>query len=169
VNETSPFKFIISSVPFTSLWTHDAQIDSWAGYAVEKAALLNALHTIPNVIIISGDRHEFAALEFTSSDPKHHVVREFSTSPLNMFYIPYIHTLLPESQSFFTRNITVSVNGTAELVEEKVPYEKTIAYIPHGNTKWWVLLARYFDDDFMFLQVDIRNRYERYKQANPPS
>ncbi|KAF4615182.1 hypothetical protein D9613_002827 [Agrocybe pediades] len=135
VNETVPFKFIVSSVPFTSLWTHDAQIDSWAGYAVEKAALLDALHTVPNVIVISGDRHEFAAIEFTSPTESH-VVREISTSPLNMFYIPFIHTLLPESQSYFTRNVTLLLNQTMLVEEEKVPYEKTIAYIPQGNTKW---------------------------------
>ncbi|PPQ90134.1 hypothetical protein CVT25_012303 [Psilocybe cyanescens] len=130
VNTTHPFKFIVSSVPFTSLWTHDAQVDSWAGYAAEKAALLATFHTVPNLVVISGDRHEFGALEFASSNPEHHVVREFSTSPLNMFYIPFVHTLQERSKAFFTRNAT-NGNGT-----EEVPYEKTIAYIPTGNVKW---------------------------------
>ena len=64
VNQTTTFKFIVTSVPFTSLWTHDAQTDSWAGYAAEKASLLSALHTVPNVYLLSGDRHEFAEIEF---------------------------------------------------------------------------------------------------------
>jgi len=52
------------SVPFTSLWTHDAQTDSWAAYTSEIASLLSALHTAPNVYLLSGDQHEFAAIEF---------------------------------------------------------------------------------------------------------
>ncbi|KAH9483815.1 hypothetical protein JR316_0003293 [Psilocybe cubensis] len=131
VNTThpAPFKFIVSSVPFTSLWTHDAQIDSWAGYADEKAALLAAFHSVPNLIVISGDRHEFGAVEFAvrDGDPGY-VVREFSTSPLSMFYIPFVHTMRERSEAFFTRNVTEGV--------EEVPYEKRIAYIPTGNVKW---------------------------------
>ena len=49
---------------FTSLWTHDAQTDSWAVYASEKASLLSVLHTVPNVYLLSKDQHEFAAIEF---------------------------------------------------------------------------------------------------------
>ncbi|PCH39566.1 hypothetical protein WOLCODRAFT_110896 [Wolfiporia cocos MD-104 SS10] len=71
VNNTATFKFLVSSVPFTSLWTHDAQTDSWAGYAYEKSALLRILHTVPNVVILSGDRHEFAAIEFPAGEPTH--------------------------------------------------------------------------------------------------
>ncbi|PPQ98839.1 hypothetical protein CVT24_003393 [Panaeolus cyanescens] len=128
-NETSSFKFIVSSVPFTSLWTHDAQVDSWAGFPTEKKLLLDLLHTVPNVIIISGDRHEFAAVEFNTADPKGYPVLEFSTSPLNMFYIPFIHTLRPRSDETFA----VLNNDTNE---ETIPYERTIAYIPEGNVKW---------------------------------
>ncbi|KDR81363.1 hypothetical protein GALMADRAFT_239216 [Galerina marginata CBS 339.88] len=132
VNETCSFKFIVSSVPFTSLWTHDAQIDSWAAFPEEKAALLKAFHSVPNVVIISGDRHEFAAIEFASPDPALHTVREISTSPLSMFYIPFIHTLQPQSEAFFIRNVTDAENATAT----QVPLEKVISYIPHGNSKW---------------------------------
>src|SRR5258708_17199316 len=70
VNQTATFKFIVTSVPFTSLWTHDAQTDSWAGYASEKASLLSALHTVPNVYLLSVDRPEFAAMVF---NPLHEV------------------------------------------------------------------------------------------------
>ena len=44
----TPNFFIITSVPF-SLWKHDGQINSWAAYSSEKASLLSALHTVPNV------------------------------------------------------------------------------------------------------------------------
>lgn len=133
VNQTSTFKFIVSSVPFTSLWTHDAQTDSWAGYESEKAALLNVLHTVPNVVILSGDRHEFAAIEFNPDGFGHRVV-EISTSPLSMFYIPFIRTLRQASES--TVNSTKVVDG--EKIVEEIPQERVLKYIAQGNYKWYV-------------------------------
>lgn len=65
VNQTSTFKFIVSSVPFTSLWRGvDGHLESWAGYTEERDAILDVLEYVPNVVIISGDRHEFAVVEF---------------------------------------------------------------------------------------------------------
>ena len=99
VNSTSTFKFIITSVPFTSLWTHDAVVDSWAAYPAEKATILDAIATVPNAIILSGDRHEFAMVEFNHPSPAAHPVLEISTSPLSMCvvtkYVP--HPLLSDS------------------------------------------------------------------------
>ena len=84
MNSTSTFKFIVTSVPFTSLWTHDATVDSWAAYPTEKAAILDAIATVPNVIILSGDRHEFAMVEFNHFSSTGYQVLEISTSPLSM-------------------------------------------------------------------------------------
>ena len=142
VNETSTFKFIVSSVPFTSLWTHDAQLDSWAGFPAEKAGLLEAFHSVPNIMILSGDRHEFAAVEFSSASPVHHTVREFSTSPLSMFYVPFVRTLRMQSDASITRkqSNTIAINGTTEVVTtvEDVPQERVLKYLPIGNYKWHV-------------------------------
>lgn len=133
VNGTSSFKFVISSVPFTSLWTFDGE-DTWAAYPEEKASLLQAFHSVPNVVIISGDRHQFAVVEFNHPDAKYgHVVREISTSPLSMFSLPFVRTLRTQSDLTFTRNVTVAENITATV---QVPYERTIAYIPTGHSKW---------------------------------
>jgi alkaline phosphatase D len=140
VNETSTFKFIVSSVPFTSLWTHDAQLDSWPGFPAEKAGLLEAFHSVPNVMILSGDRHEFAAIEFNSASPYHHTVREFSTSPLSMFYVPFVRTLRMQSDALVTKKQTkvVVTNGTTEVTTayEDVPQERVLKYLPIGNHKW---------------------------------
>jgi len=141
VNQTATFKFIVTSVPFTSLWTHDAQTDSWAAFDSEKASLLSALHTVSNVYLLSGDRHEFAAIEFNPSDVGAHVVRELSTSPLSMFYVPLVRTLRMASEAVVQRitHPIVSEEGeesiTAEVVEE-VPMERVIKYLPIGNYKW---------------------------------
>jgi alkaline phosphatase D len=142
VNETSTFKFIVSSVPFTSLWMRDAQYDSWAGFPAEKAGLLEAFHSVPNLMILSGDRHEFAAIEFNSASPDHHTVREFSTSPLSMFYAPFVRTLRMQSDALVTQKHTnataTSVNNTEEVVTtyEDVPQERVLKYLPLGNFKW---------------------------------
>jgi alkaline phosphatase D len=140
VNETSTFKFIVSSVPFTSLWMRDAQYDSWAGFPVEKARLLEAFHSVPNVMILSGDRHEFAAIEFNSASPDHHTVREFSTSPLSMFYVPFVRTLCMQSDVLVTQRHTntTTTNGTTEVdtTYQDVPQERVLKYLPLGNFKW---------------------------------
>ena len=142
VNQTATFKFIVTSVPFTSLWTHDAQVDSWAAYDSEKAALLSALHTVPNVYLLSGDRHEFAAIEFNPlNETAGHVVREFSTSPLSMFYVPLIRTLRAASEAVVPRTRLRVVDGDGENLEEvveEVPMERVVKYLPIGNYKWCV-------------------------------
>jgi len=148
VNGTCTFKFIVSSVPFTSLWKHDALTDSWSGFPTEKAALLRAFHTVPNVIILSGDRHEFAAIEFNTNDPNLHTIREFSTSPLNMFYIPFIHTMRLQSEESFIRN---SSDGTSE----EVPYERALAYLPNGNSKWSTFEVDTTDSEHPLLRVEV--------------
>ncbi|KAG5635425.1 hypothetical protein H0H81_011315 [Sphagnurus paluster] len=139
-NTTSTFKFIVSSVPFTSLWGHDAQVDSWAGFLEEKQLLLALFHSVPNVIILSGDRHEFAAVEFTGPKPEDYPVWEFSTSPLSMFYIPFIRTLRMQSETYTQRSRTkvVSTETGPETVTytENIPLERVVKYIATGNSKW---------------------------------
>jgi alkaline phosphatase D len=172
VNQTATFKFIVTSVPFTSLWTHDAQFDSWAGYASEKASLLSALHTVPNVYLLSGDRHEFAAIEFNplnETGTAAHVVREFSTSPLSMFYVPLIRTLRAASEAVVprTRLRMVDEENLEEVVEE-VPMERVLKYLPIGNYKWCVYSCPTFPGIFILglfctvlcrsaIEIDTRN------------
>ncbi|KAH9914716.1 PhoD-like phosphatase-domain-containing protein [Fomitopsis serialis] len=75
VNNTATFKFVVTSVPFTGLWTYEGVFETWNGFQYEKTSLLNAFHTVPN----------FAAVEFPSANPAR-TVYEISTSPLSMFY-----------------------------------------------------------------------------------
>ncbi|KAF9451229.1 hypothetical protein P691DRAFT_797104 [Macrolepiota fuliginosa MF-IS2] len=140
VNNTAAFKFVVSSVPFTTLWSHDAQVDSWAGFPKERQLLLDAFHSVPNVIVLSGDRHEFASIVFNGESAESYPVYEISTSPLSMFYIPLVRTLAPRSQANVTRireEITITENGT-EVVEvvEHLPKEHVLKYLPIGNSKW---------------------------------
>lgn len=141
VNNTATFKFVVSSVPFTSLWTFEAETDSWNPYAYEKANLLKVMQSVPNVIVLSGDRHEFAAVKFNAEGSGHSIV-EISTSPMSMFWVPLIRTLNMASESTVkqTREVTKVVDGVevTEVVEEEVPQEEVLKYVPKGNYKWCV-------------------------------
>lgn len=86
VNQTATFKFVISSVPFMTLWSSTSASDTWSGFMSERDELMDILQYVPNVIVISGDRHEFAAATIRDS------VVDFSISPLSMFWLP-IRTL----------------------------------------------------------------------------
>lgn len=89
------WKFIISSVPFTKNWRFGGK-DTWGGYLVERQTILESMWGAGargiGVVVLSGDRHEFAATAFPpppeSNHPASATVYEFSTSPLSMFYLP---------------------------------------------------------------------------------
>jgi alkaline phosphatase D len=102
------------------------QTDTWAGYQAERRAILDLLYYIPNVIIISGDRHEFAAIEHFGG------ILEFSTSPLNQFYFPLVRTLKQK----LAKVREVKVGSGEEVKILKVPEEKILKYIAVGNHKW---------------------------------
>ncbi|MCJ1473611.1 hypothetical protein MMC13_002262 [Lambiella insularis] len=120
------FKFVISSIPFTRNWRFNAA-DTWAGYLFERQLILESMWDVgamssTGVVILSGDRHEFAATSFPPPEggkwPLAATVHEFSTSPLSMFYLPV---------------------RTYEEREEDEPREVCIKYMPDGNSKFGVV------------------------------
>jgi len=160
VNSTSTFKFVITSVPFTSLWTHDATVDSWAAYTAEKALVLDALATVPNVIILSGDRHEFALVEFNHLSSNDRPILEISTSPLSMFYIPFVRTLLPTSRETISRKYvhsTIREDGSEVFTEsvEQVPRERVLKYLPIGNYKWSIIEVDTFNPESPIARLEV--------------
>ena len=65
---TVHFYIIASSVPFTKNWRFGTS-DTWGGFLTERALILDAMHAAERdlgvrVIILSGDRHEFAAIRY---------------------------------------------------------------------------------------------------------
>ncbi|KAI9722919.1 MAG: hypothetical protein M1812_001367 [Candelaria pacifica] len=114
------WKIIASSIPFTKNWRFGDQ-DTWAGYLVEREMILKAMWDVGlrggvGVIILSGDRHEFAATAFPPPTggkwPLSATVHEFSTSPLSQFYLPV--------RTYQQRDID----------------DVCIKYIPDGNSKF---------------------------------
>ncbi|TVY45399.1 Alkaline phosphatase [Lachnellula subtilissima] len=91
------WKIIASSIPFTKNWRVNS-LDTWAGYLAERQTVLEAMWDVGSrggvgLVIISGDRHEFAATAFPPPQggkwPLSATVNEFSTSPLSQFYLPF--------------------------------------------------------------------------------
>jgi alkaline phosphatase D len=114
------WKFIVTGTPFTKNWKFGSE-DTWGGHLYERRRILEAAwelstNTDIGVVILSGDRHEFAATSFPPPKdgkwPTSATVHEFSTSPLSMFYLP-----------FRTYN---------EVDDEDV----CIKYLPDGNSKF---------------------------------
>ncbi|KAF4120570.1 alkaline phosphatase D [Geosmithia morbida] len=86
------WKFVASSVPFTKNWPINVE-DTWGGFLGERSRILEAMWDTgaqgTPVVILSGDRHEFAATKFPpppdSRWPQSAAAYEFSTSPLDQF------------------------------------------------------------------------------------
>lgn len=73
------WKIIASSVPFTKNWRFGTS-DTWGGFLHERSQVLAAMHKAERdlgvrVVVLSGDRHEFAAIRFPPP------IVEFSSSP----------------------------------------------------------------------------------------
>lgn len=89
------WKIIASSVPFTKNWPVNTQ-DTWGGFLFERKTILEAMWDTAakgiGVVVLSGDRHEFAATKFPpppgSRWDENATVYEFSASPLSQFYSP---------------------------------------------------------------------------------
>jgi alkaline phosphatase D len=97
------WKIVASSVPFTKNWRVDWQ-DTWGGFLAERRVILEAMWDASargvGVVVLSGDRHEFAATKFPpplttvdgeGAEPRWKetdAVWEFSASPLSQFYSP---------------------------------------------------------------------------------
>lgn len=90
------WKIVASSVPFTKNWPVNTR-DTWGGFLAERRRVLEAMWDVASrgvgVVVLSGDRHEFAATKFPPpEDGRWHetaTVWEFSASPLSQFYSPF--------------------------------------------------------------------------------
>ncbi|KAJ1962949.1 hypothetical protein GGI12_002341 [Dipsacomyces acuminosporus] len=111
VNHTAAVKFVISSVPVTAAWASvDADHDTWRGYRTERTEILDMTKYVPNLVFLSGDRHEMAAVELSSGN------YEFSTSPVSQFTFP-------------------ALDGFKENIEG----ERTLHYRRPGHVKYGIL------------------------------
>ncbi|EMC94145.1 hypothetical protein BAUCODRAFT_150353 [Baudoinia panamericana UAMH 10762] len=93
------WKIVVSSIPFTKNWWFGAQ-DTWRGYLGERQVILEAMWDVGlrggvGVIILSGDRHEFAATAFPPPpDGKEEIV---GLGPIGLGASPF--AMVPDATS----------------------------------------------------------------------
>ncbi|KAH7103806.1 PhoD-like phosphatase-domain-containing protein [Auriculariales sp. MPI-PUGE-AT-0066] len=135
VNGTAVWKFVVSSVPLTELWGYDAQKDSWAAYEDERQSIISALTSVQNIVVLTGDRHQFAAVDYMNGR-----LLEVSTSPMSQFDLavngfPALRRWA--SEKTFSKTVTAvnATDGTTYQTAVEYPVERVLEYVPKGNYK----------------------------------
>ncbi|OQO13857.1 hypothetical protein B0A48_00732 [Cryoendolithus antarcticus] len=158
------WKILVSSIPFTKNWWFGAQ-DTWRGYLGERQIILEAMWDVGleggvGVVVLSGDRHEFAATAFPPPpDGKEEIV---GLGPLPPIANPFglkgsvIEPDVSNLQTLRTRrkrwplSATVHEFSASPLSMFYLPYrtykesstspdyisDVCIKYIPDGNSKF---------------------------------
>jgi len=153
------WKLLVSSVPFTKNWWFGAQ-DTWRGYLGERQIILEAMWDVGlrggvGVIVLSGDRHEFAATAFPPPpDGKEEIV---GLGPIGVGVNPLNHQLQPDGKpTLQTRRkrwpLSATVHEfsasplnmfylpirtyTESSTSEDYLSDVCIKYVPDGNSKF---------------------------------
>ncbi|KAK4953886.1 hypothetical protein LTR10_008490 [Elasticomyces elasticus] len=152
------WKILVSSVPFTKNWWFGAQ-DTWRGYLGERQIILEAMWDVGlkggvGVIVLSGDRHEFAATAFPPPpDGKEEIV---GLGPIGIGANPLNPLLAPSSAGLRTRRKRWPLSATVHefsasplsmfylpirtyaesSTSEDYLSDVCIKYIPDGNSKF---------------------------------
>ncbi|KAL7823968.1 PhoD-like phosphatase domain-containing protein [Trichoderma gracile] len=139
------WKFVASSIPFTKNWPVNVK-DTWGGFLVERKKILEAMWDVAargiGVVILSGDRHEFAATKFPpppeSDWPEESTVYEFSTSPLNQFAspIPSYSQVDDEDVLIQYHHSGMSKFGSFTIQEEDGESKLLYRLFISGDEKW---------------------------------
>ena len=149
------WKFVVSSVPLTKNWRFGAA-DLWAGFPAERRALLEAMWDAATAslvgsrrgaagpvrfVVLSGDRHEFAATAFPPPEAGREAasasrwapdatVVEFSTSPLSMFYLPF-RTYREGRAASAAAHLSPNASAILDASDDVC-----LKYLPDGNAKF---------------------------------
>ncbi|RKF58698.1 putative alkaline phosphatase family protein [Golovinomyces cichoracearum] len=141
------WKFVISSIPFTKNWRVNS-LDTWAGYLYERKVILEAMWdaSIQNgvkIVVLSGDRHEFAATAFPPPAegkwPSSSTVHEFSVGPLSQFYLP-----VPTYKQLDNEDVEVKLVVLFYMFLLGTPKStnRRKRYIPNGNSKLGIITIK---------------------------
>jgi alkaline phosphatase D len=141
------WKVVASSVPFTKNWPVNNK-DTWGGFLGERKTVLEAMWDAGargmGVVIVSGDRHEFAATKFPppvgSKWADTTMPYEFSASPLNQFSFP-----LPSYKQVDSSDVMIRYVSRSPYTWQWVDSDsRLIRYINRGSSKFGALT---FDTD----------------------
>ncbi|POR36734.1 Uncharacterized protein TPAR_03030 [Tolypocladium paradoxum] len=144
------WKFVASSVPFTKNWPVNVK-DTWGGFLVERRTILEAMWEAgargTTVVVLSGDRHEFAATKFPpppeSRWPESATAFEFSTSPLNQFASPLPTYKQTDDEDVKLHYIPSGSSKFGSFTIENIAGESTLQYHLYidGQQRWSTLLV----------------------------
>ncbi|PHH70920.1 hypothetical protein CDD82_6851 [Ophiocordyceps australis] len=144
------WKFVASSVPFTKNWPVNVK-DTWGGFLVERSKILEAMWDAgargTTVVVLSGDRHEFAATKFPpprdSQWPDTATAFEFSTSPLNQFACPFPSYKQTDNEDVMLRYIPGGRSKFGSFTIDNAAGESTLEYRLYINGKetWRTVLV----------------------------
>ncbi|PWW77298.1 Metallo-dependent phosphatase [Tuber magnatum] len=150
LSQGSGWKIIASSVPFTKNWRVNGR-DTWGGYLHERQELLEQMWEIGGgrVIILSGDRHEFAATAFPPPPDSGYsiasTVHEFSCSPLNQFFVPIRTYKQLDNEDLLIKYVPDGNRKFGAITVDTTNKEQDVLkyrLVVDGNEKWsWVLTA----------------------------
>ncbi|UPK95038.1 hypothetical protein LCI18_005973 [Fusarium solani-melongenae] len=143
------WKFIASSVPFTKNWPVNVK-DTWGGFLTERKQILEAMWDSgargTGVVILSGDRHEFAATRFPppvgSRWPQSAAAHEFSTSPLNQFASPFPTYKQTDDEDVMMNYIPGGISKFGSFSIEKQGEKSSLNYTLYidGKETWTTLV-----------------------------
>ncbi|GAO15198.1 uncharacterized protein UV8b_04255 [Ustilaginoidea virens] len=145
------WKFVASSVPFTKNWPVNVK-DTWGGFLVERKKILEAMWNAgahgTTVVILSGDRHEFAATKFPpppeSEWSELSAAYEFSTSPLNQFASPIPTYKQTDDEDVQLKYIPSGSSKFGSFTIENVDGNSTLQYrlFIDGEERWTTKLIQ---------------------------
>ncbi|PFH57161.1 hypothetical protein XA68_15421 [Ophiocordyceps unilateralis] len=139
------WKFVASSVPLTKNWPVNVK-DTWGGFLVERKKILEAMWEAGSqgttVVVLSGDRHEFAATKFPPppeskwSDAAS--AYEFSTSPLNQFASPMPTYSQQDDEDVMLRYIPAGTSKFGAFTIQNMAGKSTLDYqlFIDGQERW---------------------------------
>lgn len=145
------WKFVASSIPFTKNWPVNVK-DTWGGFLSERKKILEAMWDAGargnTVVILSGDRHEFAATKFPpppdSKWPEIAAAYEFSTSPLNQFSSPLPSYKQTDDEDVMLRYIPYGASKFGAFTIETIAGESALQYrlFIDGKERWSIDLVQ---------------------------
>jgi len=139
------WRFVASSIPFTKNWPVNVQ-DTWGGFLVERKRILEAMWDAgargTTVVVLSGDRHEFAATKFPPPEGSRWAdtaaAYEFSTSPLNQFASPVPSYKQTDEEDIKLNYIPSGSSKFGAFTIEKIAGESALQYRLYidGKERW---------------------------------
>ena len=166
------WKILVSSVPFTKNWWMNAQ-DTWRGYLGERQIILEAMWDVGlrggvGVIVLSGDRHEFAATAFPPPpEGKEEIV---GLGPIGIGANPFgLHqaVLSPDSKpTLQTRRKRWPLSAT---VHEFSASPLNMFYLPFRTYKESSTSSDYVSDVCIKYIPDGNSKFGAVTISNPPT